>query len=126
MTCCVHEMTSSPGVDTGAIFIDWTQDGIDHDASDTPVQLQTDSAIFAAEMQAKGITTDRPVVVCPQPVTVLRRLLYCIVSTKTPIRSYRPKTSCVSPSASADDGKALWYSSAAANFTSVNHHSLAP
>ena len=47
----------------GAIFIDWTQDGVDQDASDTPVQLQTDSSIFAAEMQAKGISTDRPVVV---------------------------------------------------------------
>lgn len=51
------------GICVGAIFIDWTQDGVDLDDSDTPVQLQTDSDIFAAEMQAKGIGTDRPIVV---------------------------------------------------------------
>lgn len=61
-----HHISQSDVLCPGAIFIDWTQDGIDHDASDTPVQLQTDSSIFAAEMQAKGISTDRPVVVASQ------------------------------------------------------------
>lgn len=49
---------------TGATFFDWTKDGVDED-EETPVQLQTDPDTFAAEMEAKGVGTDRPVVVCP-------------------------------------------------------------
>ena len=48
----------------GATFFDWTKDGVDED-EETPVQLQTDSDAFAAEMEAKGVGTDRPVVVRP-------------------------------------------------------------
>ena len=48
----------------GATFFDWTKDGVDED-EETPVQLQTDPDTFAAEMEAKGVGTDRPVVVCP-------------------------------------------------------------
>ena len=49
----------------GATFVDWTKDGADED-EETPVQLQIDSDTFAAEMEAKGVGTDRPVVVsCP-------------------------------------------------------------
>lgn len=46
----------------GATFFDWTKDGVDED-EETPVQLQIDSDTFAAEMEAKGVGTDRPVVV---------------------------------------------------------------
>ena len=47
------------------MFIDWTKDGVDED-EETPVQLQLDAGTFAAEMEAKGVGTDRPVVVkCP-------------------------------------------------------------
>lgn len=49
---------------SGATFFDWTKDGVDED-QDIPVQLQTDSDTFAAEMEAKGVGTDRPVVVRP-------------------------------------------------------------
>ena len=44
------------------MFIDWTKDGVDED-EETPVQLQLDAGTFAAEMEAKGVGTDRPVVV---------------------------------------------------------------
>ena len=61
-------MLESPRLDkysAGAMFFDWTKDGVDED-EETPVQLQTDSDTFAAEMEAKGVGTDRPVVVsCP-------------------------------------------------------------
>ncbi|DBB13749.1 TPA: hypothetical protein ACH3X3_000757 [Trebouxia sp. C0006] len=46
----------------GATFVDWTKDGADED-EETPVQLQIDSDTFASEMEAKGVGTDRPVVV---------------------------------------------------------------
>ncbi|DBB04561.1 TPA: hypothetical protein ACH3X1_012641 [Trebouxia sp. C0004] len=46
----------------GATFFDWTKDGVDEE-EETPVQLQIDSDTFAAEMEAKGVGTDRPVVV---------------------------------------------------------------
>jgi 3-mercaptopyruvate sulfurtransferase SseA len=46
----------------GAVFFDWTKDGIDQE-SNVPVQLQMDSDAFAAAMEAKGVGTDRPVVV---------------------------------------------------------------
>lgn len=49
----------------GATFFDWIKDGVDED-EETPVQLQIDSDTFAAEMEAKGVGTGRPVVVsCP-------------------------------------------------------------
>ena len=61
-------MLESPRLDkhsAGATFFDWTKDGVDED-EETPVQLQIDSDTFAAEMEAKGVGTDRPVVVsCP-------------------------------------------------------------
>eukprot|EP00877_Chromochloris_zofingiensis_P002229 jgi/Chrzof1/12006/Cz06g17250.t1 len=46
----------------GAVFVDWTRDGIDPDA-DVPVQLQMDPDLFAAAMEAKGVASDKPVVV---------------------------------------------------------------
>ncbi len=58
-------MLESPRLDNhsaGATFFDWTKDGVDED-EETPVQLQIDSDTFAAEMEAKGVGTDRPVVV---------------------------------------------------------------
>ena len=64
-------MLESPRLDkhsAGATFFDWTKDGVDED-EEAPVQLQIDSDTFAAEMEAKGVGTDRPVVVsCPSKV----------------------------------------------------------
>jgi 3-mercaptopyruvate sulfurtransferase SseA len=61
-------LLESPRLDkhfAGATFFDWTKDGVDED-EEAPVQLQIDSDTFAAEMEAKGVGTDRPVVVsCP-------------------------------------------------------------
>ena len=47
----------------GAVFWDWTSVGIDED-DEAPIQLQTNARLFAAEMEALGIGTDRPAVVC--------------------------------------------------------------
>ena len=48
----------------GAVFWDWTSVGIDED-DEAPIQLQTNAGLFAAEMEAMGIGTDRPAVVRP-------------------------------------------------------------
>lgn len=53
----------------GAAFWDWTHDGC-WPGGQPPVQLQTDGDVFAAEAEAKGVGTDRPVVVsraCRRP-----------------------------------------------------------
>ena len=57
---CLQSIDSQ--ICAGATFFDWTKDGINED-EETPVQLQTDADSFAAEMEAKGVGTDRPVVV---------------------------------------------------------------
>jgi 3-mercaptopyruvate sulfurtransferase SseA len=46
----------------GAVFLDWTRDGVDAD-DPVPVQLLADSGAFAAALEAKGVGSDRPVVV---------------------------------------------------------------
>lgn len=46
----------------GAVFWDWTTVGIDK-SSDVPVQLQRDPALFAAAVEEKGVSLERPVVV---------------------------------------------------------------
>ncbi|KAL3136963.1 hypothetical protein ABBQ32_006565 [Trebouxia sp. C0010 RCD-2024] len=63
----------------GATFFDWTKDGVDED-QDIPVQLQTDSDTFAAEMEAKGVGTDRPVVVYDSGNGLLApRIWWCLM-----------------------------------------------
>lgn len=46
----------------GAVFVNWTKDGIDS-LEGVPVQLQTDPDLFAASMEAKGVSSDQPVVI---------------------------------------------------------------
>lgn len=60
--CCASVKTQVAFA--GATFFDWTKDGVDED-QEIPVQLQLDPDTFAAEMEAKGVGTDRPVVVRP-------------------------------------------------------------
>ena len=59
----------------GATFFDWTKDGVDGD-EETPVQLQLDADIFAAELEAKGVGTDRPVVVSSSTLRSFLDALY--------------------------------------------------
>lgn len=46
----------------GAVFWDWTKDAIDATAG-APVQLQQQPDLLAAALEAKGISSDKPVVV---------------------------------------------------------------
>lgn len=46
----------------GAVFFNWTRDGID-DSDAVPAQLQIDPGLFAAAAEARGVSSDRPVVV---------------------------------------------------------------
>jgi hypothetical protein len=46
----------------GAVFLNWTRDGLDLDNL-VPVQLQPDVNTFASALEAKGVGSDRPVVV---------------------------------------------------------------
>lgn len=46
----------------GAVFWDWTKDAIDTSAP-VPAQLQTNPDLLAAALEAKGISSDKPVVV---------------------------------------------------------------
>lgn len=44
------------------MFWDWTKDAIDTTAS-APVQLQQEPDLLAAALEAKGVSSDKPVVV---------------------------------------------------------------
>lgn len=59
----------------GAVFLDWTRDAIDT-SSELPVQLQQDADLLAAALEAKGVSSDKPVVVSrsSDPVTACRSL----------------------------------------------------
>lgn len=46
----------------GAVFWDWTKDGLDLSAS-ALVQLQTEPDLLAAALEAKGVSSETPVVV---------------------------------------------------------------
>ncbi|KAI5081847.1 hypothetical protein GOP47_0001590 [Adiantum capillus-veneris] len=46
----------------GAVFFNWVKDGVVHD-SDIPVQLTTDTEEFSSLMEAKGVSTEKSVVV---------------------------------------------------------------
>lgn len=61
-SCSFQQTTAHFMFMQGAVFVDWTRDGIDPDA-DVPVQLQMDPDLFAAAMEAKGVASDKPVVV---------------------------------------------------------------
>jgi thiosulfate/3-mercaptopyruvate sulfurtransferase len=45
----------------GAVFVDWTRDAIDT-STEVPVQLQQDPDLLAAALEAKGVSSDKPVV----------------------------------------------------------------
>lgn len=46
----------------GAIFWDWTKDAVDVPAA-VPVQLQVEPDLLAAALEAKGVSSSKPVVV---------------------------------------------------------------
>ncbi|KAI8474551.1 MAG: rhodanese domain-containing protein [Monoraphidium minutum] len=46
----------------GAVFFNWTKDGVDASQA-APVQLEADSDAFHAMLEAKGVDSERPVVV---------------------------------------------------------------
>jgi len=46
----------------GAVFFDWTRDGIDESAS-SAVQMQMHPDVLAAALEAKGVSPEKPVVV---------------------------------------------------------------
>ena len=67
------------------MFVDWTKDGIDQE-SNVPVQLQMDSDAFAAAMEAKGVGTDKPVVVSDgRQLWLSEQLVFSLLSLHLPL-----------------------------------------
>eukprot|EP00891_Asterochloris_glomerata_P005951 jgi/Astpho2/5951/Aster-x1316 len=63
----------------GAVFWDWTSVGIDED-DEAPIQLQTNAGLFAAEMEAMGIGTDRPAVIYDNATSLLAARVWWALS----------------------------------------------